>query len=411
MAKRIKKQSIDTSGERAARPAPHDDFWYISAPRSSFTGVTVDENSAMNYSAVFSCIRVIAEDLSSLPLITYERIGKGKERAFKHPLYRMLHDYPNPEMTSMQYREAAQVDVLSCGNHYSEIQRTEGGDPLALWPLQASRMTLIRNDQGELFYKYQLPNGEPKIFAKENILHVAGLGNGLVGKSPIKFAMQAIGLGLALEEYGARFFSGDGSIAGTIEHPGKLGPTGRENLRKAWDEAHGGLSMSHRLAILEEGAKFNKIGIPANEAQWLESRKFQKSEIAMIYRVQAHLINDLDRSTNNNIEHQGIEHVVYCIRPWAVRWEQQINLKLIRESERGIVFVEHLLDGLLRGDQASRYTAYGIAIDKGIMNPNECRALENMNPREGGDKYQETPPGGYPNINEKKAIPDPKVGE
>lgn len=401
MSKKLIRTTLPDKKKRAslarpsARPPVTDDFWYLSRPVTSFTGLDVNEQTAMNYSAVFACVRVLAETVASLPLFVYQRIDKGREKAPDYPLYSLLHDSPNPEMTSLQYREALMVHLLLWGNHYSEIAGNVGGGIDSLWPLDPSKMIPKPNEANELIYQYMLPGGEPKPFRKEQILHVAGLGyNGVVGLSPIGHMIQSIGLGMAAEQFGARFFSGDGSPSGVMEHPGQLGETSRKNLEKSYRAAHSGLTNVQRLLVLEEGMKFNKIGIPNDEAQFLESRYFQLEEIARIYRVPLHLVGDLRRATFSNIEHLSIDFAIHSIRPWCVRIEQAISMKLFSNEDRKKYFAEHLIDGLLRGDLQSRYTAYGIGIDKGFLNRNEVRAWENLNPREGGEVFVETPPGG-----------------
>jgi HK97 family phage portal protein len=246
-------------------------------------------------------------------------------------------------------------------------------------------------DQSELVYKYQLPQsvgGQPKVFRDYQILHIRALSpDGIIGYSPIQLARQAVGLSLALEEFGARYF-GNGADPGTVlEHPGTLSDEAWNRIKESWEESHKGLERSHRFAILEEGMKIEKIGIPPEDSQFIESRKFQLAEIARIYRMPPHLVGDLSNATFSNIEHQGIEFVVHTIRPWLVRWEQGLHRKLLAPEEAKTFFAEFLVDGLLRGDMTARYTAYSVGRNGGWLSANDIRELENQNPIEGGDQY------------------------
>lgn len=354
------------------------------------SGVTVTPESSLQQMAVFACVRVLAESVSSLPLITYQRLPTGgKARAQAFYLYRLLHDRPNPEMTSMELRELIMVHLALRGNAYCEIVPTNGGRVAELWPLRPDKMQIMRDGAGELVYSYQLPShmdGQIKTFRADQILHIRGLGmNGVVGISPIAMARQAIGLAVAAEEYGARFFDNDARPGGVLQHPGQLDDPAYERLKRSWADAHQGRDNAHRIAILEEGLEFKEVGIAPQDAQFLETRKFQTTEIARMYRVPPHMIMDLERSTNNNIEHQGIEFVVHTLRPYLVRMEQRMQMALMTEQEQAVYFIEHNVDGLLRGDMPSRYAAYNTGIMAGFLSRNEARERENMNSVPGGD--------------------------
>ena len=357
--------------------------------REGAAGVNVTEKTALHSTAVFSCVRVLAETIASLPLPVYRRLEpRGKQRAPEHTLYRILHDQPNPYMTSFVFRETLMGHLGTWGNAYAEIDWTAGGQVKSLWPLRPDRMKEIKyNEAGNLVYVYRLPDGTDKPFQSYQILHIPGLGfDGFIGYSPIAMARDAVGLSLATEEYGARFFKNGAKPGGVLEHPGKL--KNPESLRKSWNEMHQGLSNQHRIAILEEGMKYTQIGIPPNDAQFLETRKFQKSEIASIYRVPPHMIADLERATFSNIEHQSIDFVVHTIRPWLVRWEQAIKQKLFMSLEGSQYFAEFLVDGLLRGDTQSRYAAYSVGRQWGWLSANDVLEMENKNPiGEQGDIY------------------------
>lgn len=366
---------------------------FIAAARSSGSwtaaGVTVTPTKAMQSTAVLACARVLSESVASLPLILYrrERDG-GKTRANDHPLYMLLHDLPNPEMTSYDLRRMLMMQVALWGNGYAQIVFGSDGNAKALWPLASSRVEIVRAPDGELWYTYRPDNGEAVSLPESEILHIRFASvDGVTGLSPVSLARQAVGLSLALESHGAAFF-GNGARPGVVlQHPGKLSDGAYKRLKESWETRHQGPDNASRLAILEEGMQMETISVPPNDAQFLETRKFQVSDIARLYRVPPHMVGDLDRATFSNIEQQSLEFVTYTLRPWLVCWEQAISRTMLTPSERKVLFAEHLVDGLLRGDTASRYAAYAVARQNGWMSANDIRGLENMNPVEGGDVY------------------------
>ncbi len=355
---------------------------------NTYAGPAVTEETALTFGAVYACVRIIAESVAMLPLFTYRRLANGgKEKATDVALYNLLHSTPNPEMTSFEFRETLISHVATWGNGYAEIEWSGSGRPLALWPLNPGKMTVERR-RGELVYTYELPGGNTVTLPSWRVHHVRGLsGNGIEGYSPIRLAMQSIGVGLALEEYGARFFGNGARPGGVLKHPGILSDGAYKRLKESWSAENEGLSNAHRLKILEEGLDYQAIGIPPEEAQFLESKKFQVTEIARWFRVPPHMLADLERATFSNIEEQGLGFVVYTLQPWLTRHEQAIERDLLTETERQTLFVEYLVNGLLRGNIASRFQAYQLALQGGWMNPNEVRSLENMNPYDGGDTY------------------------
>jgi HK97 family phage portal protein len=351
----------------------------------SKSGIKIDELNALQSTAVFACVRVLAETIASLPLLIYRRLpSRGKERASDHPLFKILHHLANPLMTSFEFRETLMGHILLWGNAFAEIERDIGNRIIGLWPLLPNKMK-IEGKGNTLSYFYTLPKGQEVQIPAINIFHVKGLSaNGFSGQSVISFAREAIGLSIAGEEFGSRFFSNNAVPGGVYEHPGKLSVQARENLQKSIEEKHQGLSKAHRMAILEEGMKYHQIGIPGRDAQLLETRKFQVSEIARIYRVPPHLIGDLERATFSNVEQQAIDFVVHTVRPWLVRWEQAILRDLFEEEEREEFFAEFLVDALLRGDIVSRFEAYSQGRNWGWLSADDIRELENMNPLPGG---------------------------
>ncbi|MGO1368518.1 phage portal protein [Senegalia sp. (in: firmicutes)] len=374
-----------------ARDKPTNSFFgstYSFFFGSTTSGKTVNETTAMQTTAVYACVRILAETIASLPLHTYKSKADGKEKARDHPIYYLLSDAPNPEMTSFVFRETLMGHLLLWGNAYAQIIRDGRGKVIALYPLMPDKMTVNRSENGDIYYIYN-KNGEEYILHSHDVLHIPGLGfDGLIGYSPIAMAKNTIGMALATEEYGAKFFSNGANPGGVLEHPGVVKDPAR--VRDSWNAVYQGSSNSHKVAVLEEGMKFQSIGIPPEQAQFLETRKFQTEEICRIFRVPPHLVASLDKATFSNIEHQSISFVVHTIRPWLVRIEQSINKALFTDSERKKYFVSFVVEGLLRGDYNSRMQGYATGIQNGFMSPNDVRRLENMNPipeGEGGDTY------------------------
>ena len=363
----------------------------------STAGKNVTERSAMQMTAVYSCVRVLSEAVAGLPLHVYKyRSDGGKEKAVTHSLYRLLHDEPNPEMTSFVFRETLMTHLLLWGNAFAQVIRNGKGEVIALYPLMPNRMTVDRDSSGNLYYKYYRGSDEAirskeyeVILSPGDVLHIPGLGfDGLVGYSPIAMAKNAIGLAIATEEFGAKFFANGAAPSGVLEHPGTIkDPT---KVREAWQSQFGGSSNSGKVAVLEEGMKYTPISISPEQAQFLETRKFQIDEIARIFRVPPHMVGDLEKSTFSNIEQQSLEFVKYTLNPWCVRWEQAMNQQLVLPSERSQVFTKFNVDGLLRGDYESRMNGYATARQNGWMSANDIRELENLDriPEEkGGDLY------------------------
>jgi HK97 family phage portal protein len=369
------------------RPDMWDDYWYTKLETPTASGVSIDESSCLKFSPVFAAVTKIAGTVASLPLITYREGPKGKKRATDHSLYPILHHRPNSEMTAMQYREAMLNHLLLWGNHYSHIPQTFMGQATALWPLDPSRMEVKRpTSNGPLVYEYTMTNDGQKVnFPPWQILHIAGLGfNGLIGYSVISLAREGIATGMAYEEYAGRFFSNNATPAGFIEIPGVADSQTKKTIKEDWYREFGGVSKSQLIGIIGQGMKFNPLSVKQTDAQFLESRKFSVTEICRWFNIAPHMIFDLERSTNNNIEQQSLESVIYTFRPWCVRIEQAIKNKLIFEDD---ISVEHRLEGLLRGDTAARTNYYTSGRQWGWLSANDIRELENMELIDGGDQY------------------------
>ena len=360
----------------------------------SKSGVSVDEDSAMTYSAYSAGIRIISETIASMPLNIYENLGeKGKRKAANHPLQYLLHDSPNEDMDAFTWRETAKVHVLGWGNHYSFLTR----NPLkryitSIYPMEPWRVKpeIIKTPSlGRIkVYKYMPEEGPEYIINKEDVLHIHGLSyNGLIGVTPLTWYREQVGLGLAMEEYSARFFSNGTNATGVFTTDQVLKPDTYEKLKEQLKKNYAGLGKSHSSMLLEQGVKFDKISINPNDAQLLESKKFQVEEIARILRIPLHLLQSLEHASDNNIEHLGINFVVYCLLPWLKRDEQAYNMQLFMENEKGRFFTKYVVDGLLRGDTAARWESYVKAIQNGVYTPNDVLEMEDHNPYEGGDKH------------------------
>lgn len=361
------------------------------------SGKAVTERSAMQMTAVYSCVRILAEALAGLPLHLYRYTETGgKEKATDHPLYHLLHDEPNPEMSSFVFRETLMTHLLLWGNAYAQIIRNGKGEVIALYPLMPNRMTVDRDQNGHLYYRYRTTSddaptmeGSCVTLPPNQVLHIPGLGfDGVVGYSPIAMAKNAIGMAIACEEYGAKFFANGAQPGGVLEHPGTIKDPQR--VRESWQNTFGGSGNANKIAVLEEGMKYTPISISPEQAQFLETRKFQINEIARIFRVPPHMVGDLEKSSFSNIEQQSLEFVKYTLDPWVVRWEQTLFRALFTDSEKKEYFFKFNLEGLLRGDYATRMSGYATARQNGWLSANDIRELENLDripAEDGGDLY------------------------
>ena len=362
------------------------------------SGKPVNERTAMQTTAVYACVRILAEAVASLPLHVYEyQDDGGKKLVHDHPVYYLLHDEPNPEMTSFVFRETLMSHLLIWGNAYAQIIRDGAGRVLGLYPLLPDKMEVQRDDKGNIYYVYSRNSDENPTFKEygniklkaEDVLHIPGLGfDGLIGYSPIAMAKNAVGMTLACEEYGASFFANGANPGGVLQHPGVLKDPSK--VRESWNSVYRGVNNAHKIAVLEEGMKYQQIGIPPEEAQFLETRKFQINEIARLYRIPPHMVGDLDKSSFSNIEQQSLEFVKYTLDPWVIRWEQSLQRSLLLPGEKGKYFIKLNVDGLLRGDYQSRMNGYAVGRQNGWFSANDIREMENMNPipdEEGGNLY------------------------
>ena len=345
------------------------------------SGVAVNETTALTYSAVFAAVRLLSESVASLPLHTYQRGDEAKSRVYDNPVARLLSKSPNPKISSFTFRETLMGHVLTWGNGYAEIVRDGSGNPVQLLPITPDRVRVDYDSEGNVKYVVD----EQVTLRSDDMFHIAGLGfDGLFGYSPIQLAKNSIGLGLGAEQFGGSFFGNSARPAGVLSHPSRLSREAAENLRETWRQAFSGVSNAGRTAILEEGMSWQALGLSNEDAQYLQTREYQITEIARWYGIPPHMLASMKNATFSNIEHQGIEFVTYSLRPWLVRWESEIARKLHFDDT---YFSEFIVDGLLRGDTKTRYDGYRIARETGWLSVNEIRSLENLNPVEGGDQY------------------------
>jgi HK97 family phage portal protein len=378
-----KRDSKNVIGIETAEPFAST---FLDAP--ALSGVQVNERNVMGLTAHFACVRVTATTLASLPVHVYERTAGGRIRSYDHPIARLLHDQPNPEMTAFSFIEGMQAQISNTGKSFAEIVYSRRGEVAELWPIAPGKCFPRRNEKTKKLEYFFPQSGD--VLPSWKILHIPGLSfDGINSFSPVGLFRQAFGLGLAVEQYGSLFFGKGTHIGAFLEHPGKLGEQAYTRLKSEMEAKYRGIKNSHGVIILEDGMKFNSLGAKMEEIQFIESRKFTATEMARIHGVPPHLIADLEHATFSNIEEQGIEAVVYSFRPWAARWEQALNARLLTPSEQQRYYIKFEIDGLLRGNTKARFEGYRIGREIGIYSANEIRQMEDMNRREDpeGDTY------------------------
>lgn len=356
----------------------------------SSTGIKVTPQSALRHSIVFACNRVLSESIASLPLVLYKQDDKGNRvKAKEHSLYNLLNNNPNPEATTMQWRETMITNINLRGNHFSQIIRNRRNEIVSIWGLDTSRIEAKRlQSTGEIVYIYNYDmninaqNPKKAVFKFDEILHIAGLSlDGICGISPIAYTRESIGLSIAMEEFGARYFKNGANASGAFSIQGELTDTAFERMREGFEKAYSGLKNSHKPLILEGGAKFERITMTNTDSQFLEARKYQKEDISMIFRVPLHMINDLTKANYNSIEQLSLGFVTYSLMPTIVRTEQCMQRDLLTEDERKEgYYIKHNLAALLRGDMKTRFESYHVALNDGVYTIDDILALEDMNP-------------------------------
>jgi HK97 family phage portal protein len=382
------KRAIKKSGGNPQSPK----YWVqklFGATNNTAAGVRVDYETALTSTAIWRAVSLVAQTIGALPLHLYEREGeKTKSKAVNHKIYSVLHDEPNPEQSAIEFREMLQAHVLTWGRAHAEIE-VKGDGSIRLWPLTPDRVEQVRTkERNSIMYKIQLPDGGQQLLSADQIFTIRGLGYGINKVySIIDLFKESIGLTLAAEEFGARFFGNGAQMGGVLQHPGELGEEGFKLLKESMNERHGGLSNAHRLLILEDGMEYKEIAVPPDKAQFIETRKYQISDVARIIGVPPHKLAEMDKATFSNIEHQAIEFVQDTINPWCVRWEQALRRQLLSDNEKQRYFFKHNLAALVRGDFKTRMEGYSIARQNGWLSANDIRELEDMNPIDSGDIY------------------------
>jgi HK97 family phage portal protein len=379
------------------------------------SGVWVNADTALRYTPIMAGTRIVAESIAMLDLPVYRRLAKGgKEEAPDHPLYSVLHDLPNEWQTSFEWREMMTAHALLRGNGYSLIQRRPDGSVSDLIPLNPDRIKPYRRPSGEVWYEFRPINGPVQQFDSSEMFHLRGMSSdGLMGLSSVTLAREAIGLGMAAEEYSARYFSNDATPPAYLKHPGQLKEPASSRLKQSWQEMYSGLPNAHKMAILEEGMDIKTIAATNRDSQTLETRNFQIQEVSRILRVPAHMLGDLSKATVSNIEQLGMEFLTYTLMPWLARWQQAIARDLFTAKGRSQYFAKFVTRQLLMGDMASRSQYYATMVQWGLMNPNEGRELEDFNPRADAEGKSYLRPMNMVeegNAGPKQAPADPKTG-
>ncbi|OAT79312.1 phage portal protein [Desulfotomaculum copahuensis] len=358
------------------------DGWLTLYGGSTTAGVTVTAESALSHPAVMGAVRLIAELTASLPLVAYERTTDGRRRAENHPVHRLLHEQPNPQQTPFTWKEEIGLHLLLYGNAYILVQWDDAGRPAALWPLHPARVQVDIQPSGAILYKVNTVAGQLVTYTTDDVLHIPLLAlDGLIGRSPVQVAREAIGAALAAEEHAAGYFANAARPSGVLKTAGILDPDAAQRLKESWQAAYGRGKAG--TAVLEDGIEFESISGNARDSQLIESRQFAMRTIAAALRIPPHLLDPTARGTYSNVETQSLEFLTFSLQPFLTRLEEALTLKLFTPSERQRFFVEFLTDSLLRTDTQTRYTAYQMAIASGFMTANEVRQRENLPPLQG----------------------------
>lgn len=351
----------------------------LTGGNSTYSGQRVTADSALRVAAVYACVRVLADTMAALPFNLYRRTDHGREIAREHPLHLILHTLPNEEMTAMDLRVQIMASLLLRGNSFNEVYRTRAGSVGEVIPLPADKIRVSRSARTKRLV-FELHDGDVRVIPNKRMWRVAGLGtNGIIGLSPVGLMRESIGIAMATEEHAARMFSNGAKPGGILEHPGQLSPDAQKLLIESWNQAYQGTKNVNKVAVLQEGMKWHQIGMTAEDAQFIESRKYERSQIAGIFGVPPHMIADLEKATFSNIEHQSIQFVVFSLLPWMRRIEQTVTRDLLLPSERAEYYAEHNAEGLLRGDSQARSEFYKNLFNTGAISINDLRRLENMN--------------------------------
>lgn len=354
------------------------------------SGLMINDETVFQVSAFWDCVKILSEDVATLPLVLYKRLEKGKTKAENHNLFKIINYKPNEEMLIINFLEMLMTNVLLWGNAYVQKIYNKKGEIIEIYPLYSRYMEIKRDKNNNLYFRYNEPGNE-KDFDKEQIINITGLTmDGITGLSILKYARESLGLTMATEKFGASFFGSGSKPGGVLELPENGRCKDKDQVRAEWNKLYQGIGNANRIAILEGGMKYKPVGIPPEDAQFLQTRQFQIPEVCRWFRMPPHKIADLSNATFSNIEHQGIEYVSNTLRPWLVRFEKSFEAGLLNQKEIKKYFIQFSVDALLRGDFNTRMQGYATARQNGWINADEIREKEDMNPMpegEGGEKY------------------------
>lgn len=370
-----------------APPDPHKESGRSMLFGLPASGVRVDEDRSLNYSAVWSAVSMISKTMGIVSWQVNERQDGRRERLFDDPLARLLNVEPNPEMTPQTLKQTLAVNALLWGIGYAEIERNGSGRPVALWPIPSRLVTPKRTESGALVYEAEGEDGVKIPIPDRDMFAPIGISfDGVTPISPIQRARESVAMGIAMEQYGASFFGNDARPSFVLTAPEKLSDKAVENMRDWVKRNHGGPRNSWKPGILEQGTTIKEVGMPNDDAQFLESRKFQIGEIARWFNIPPHKIGDMERATFNNIDSRERMYVTEAVLPWARSFEEEANRKLVTPSRRGRIFTKFDLNSLMRGDVQTRGEFYNTLFNVGAFSPNDIRTLEDMNPVPGGNQ-------------------------
>lgn len=358
-----------------------DPYW---ANYASLRGSGVTPARAESVSAVYACVSAISETIATLPLTLYKRTGDdGREKAKDHPLYKVLHDSPNPNQTALEFREQMQASVLLRGNAYAEIVRGYDGQVRELIPLQTDRVNVLVLENGRLGYDYTDKKGVVRRLLQDEVFHLRHRSdNGAVGVSPITAAREVIELALAERDHGNSTFKNGTKLSGILKFPQKLKNDQRNTIATSWASQYSGGPNAGKTAILEEGVEYQSVSMTLEDAEWIASRQFSVEEVCRLFRVPPTIVGDLRHGNYSNSVEMARQFVVLALRRHLTMWEQAIGRCLLTEAGRRVYFAEHGVEGLLRGDSLNRAQFYQRALEDGWMGADEVRRLENLPKRD-----------------------------
>lgn len=359
----------------------------LSAFFGSSTGATrsVTTDQAMRMNTVYSCVKVLSDTLATLPCHLYRDTAAGREAHTSAPLYSLMVNSPNEYQTGAEFFSYVMVNLCMSGNFYGYINRTSSGKVVEILPLKTENVSVQQDSKYNVVYVVTFDNGAKDVLSPDQILHIRGMSlDGVTGVSPITYNANTIGAGIDARNYAANVFTNDATPRGILHTDGILDDDSFENIKASWNQTHGGVGNSHKVAILEQGLKFQAVSMTPDQVQLLDSRKYTRSEICAMFRVPPHMIGDLDRATFSNIEHQDLAFYKATMLPYLMLIEARLNKALLNVNTQCFKFD---VSNLLRTDMTTRVATYNTLITAGVMSPNEARTELGYNPRDGGDEF------------------------